>query len=139
MIREIKVRGWNTRTNVMHSAEEMGQDQLTLSVDGRGFINVSGLSTKLSTFPKHIIPMEYIGLNDTNHTEKFPDGKPVCEGDIVKSVWQVDHETKIVGQVKYYSVFALWSLMDSKGDMVSPCWNDCEVIGDIHQNPELLE
>ena len=82
---------------------------------------------------------QYTGLKDTKRTEEFPDGQPVCEGDIVKSIWQVDHKTKIVGQVKYYSVFALYSLMDSKGDMVSPCWNECEVIGNIHQNPELLE
>ncbi len=127
-----KFRGWNTRINVMYSAEEMGRDQLTLSVDGRGFINVSGKSTKLSTFATHIIPMQYTGLKDKN-------GKEIYEGDIAESVWQVDHKTKIVGQVTYYSVFALWSLMNSKGDMVSPCWNECEVIGDIHTSPQLLE
>ena len=64
MSREIKFRGWNTRKNVMHSAEEMGKDQLTLSVDDHGFINVSGKSTSLSTFATHIIPMQYTGLKD---------------------------------------------------------------------------
>ncbi len=78
------------------------------------------------------------GLNDKKRTEEFPSGQPVCERDIVESVWQVDHKTKIVGQVKYYSTFALWSLMDSKGDMVSPCWNECEVIGNIHEKREAL-
>ena len=82
---------------------------------------------------------QYIGLKDKNRTKEFPDGQPVCEGDIVESVWQVDHKTKIVGQVTYYSVFALWSLMDSKGDMVSPCWNESVVIGNIHDNPNLLK
>ena len=63
-MRPIKFRGWDTRKNVMYSAEEMGQDQLTISTDGRGFINVHGSSTKLSTFPTHIIPMQYTGLKD---------------------------------------------------------------------------
>lgn len=40
--REIKCGAWNTRQKAMHSPEEMGKDQLTLSPDGRGFINVSG-------------------------------------------------------------------------------------------------
>jgi len=41
-MREIKFRAWHTLQNVMFSAEELGTDQMTLSVDGRGFVNVSG-------------------------------------------------------------------------------------------------
>ncbi len=102
--------------------------------DGDSFINSNVL--------REVIPEtvgQSTGLKDKKRTQEFPSGQPICERDIVESVWQVDHKTKIVGQVKYYSTFALWSLMDSKGDMVSPCWNECEVIGNMDQNPELLE
>lgn len=103
------------------------------------------LCTSLSHIRGDFIPVipetvgQHIGLNDKKLTEEFPNGQPVYERDIVESIWQVDHKTKIVGQVTYYSVFALWSLMDSKGDMVSPCWTECKVIGNMDQHPELLE
>ncbi len=73
MSRKHKYRGWDTRKNVMYSAEQMGRDQLTLSLDGRGFINVSGRSTKLSTFATHIIPMEYTGREDKDGVEIYED------------------------------------------------------------------
>ncbi len=75
---------------------------------------------------------QYIGIKDKGDVK-------IWEGDIARSVWQVDHKTKIVGQVRYYSVYALHSFMNSYGDMVSPCWNECEVIGNIHDDPQLLE
>ena len=55
----------------MYSAEEMGQDQLALSPDGRGFINVSGVSTKLSTYLPHLIPEQFTGLKDKNSKEGY--------------------------------------------------------------------
>lgn len=69
----LKLRGWDTKKKIMHSAYEMGQDQLTLSVDGRGFVNVNGQSTKLSTFLPHIIPMLYINIDDQEGTEIYKD------------------------------------------------------------------
>ncbi|KKM00449.1 hypothetical protein LCGC14_1804340 [marine sediment metagenome] len=125
-----KYRGWDTRQKVMYSAEEMGQDQLTLSVDGRGFINVSGRSTKLSTFCTHIIPMQYTGKHDN-------DGKDICAGDICRNGdWEEDaHAWNYrIEEVIWDSCNAGWL-----------GWNDtergccCKVIGNIHQNPELLE
>ena len=50
----------------MWSAEEMGRDQLTLSPDGRGFINVDDVSTQRSTYLPHLIPLQYTGMKDKN-------------------------------------------------------------------------
>ncbi len=125
MSREIRFRGWDTRQKVMYSAEEMGQDQLTLSVDGRGFINVSGDSTMLSTFATQIIPMQYTGLKDKNGVE-------IYEDDIVKT----QHGNYPVGWLVHQARFAA-----QYGQVyVKPeCWDRHEVIGDIHQDPKLLE
>lgn len=133
MSRELKFRGWDTRQNVMYSADEMGQDQLTLSVDGRGFINVSGRSTKLSTFTTHIIPMQYTGLKDENEAEK-----DWCADDLLQPI---DGSCRI-GIIQYNPHHAAYEVCDPLGERIcslaAACCDGWEKVGNIHQNPELL-
>ena len=113
----------------MYSSDKMGQDQLTLSVDGRGFINVSGRSTKLSTFPTHIIPMQYVGLKDTKGVGIFAD-------DIIKITDPRVIDRPVIGKVVWFNLS--WQLDD--GCMLCVFRPDrIEVIGNIHANPKLVE
>jgi hypothetical protein len=95
---EIKCRAWDKKREKMWTAEEMAEDQLTLMPDGSGFINVSGVSTKLSQRAPHLIPMLWTGRKDCKGTE-------IYDRDIIS-----------VGSNKYYVVwldkmacFGLWS------------------------------
>ena len=141
-MREIKFKAWDAKRKKMWSAEEMGKDQLTLMPDGRGFVNVSGTSTKLSRFLPHLIPLQFTGLKDKSGVE-------IYEGNILKD------DNGEIGVVKFGKL-----PLDKSGDCVCTyqsfyvkCFGklgqapmyECvdigdwmEVVGSIHQNPELL-
>lgn len=139
-MREIKFRAWHTKANKMFSAEELGQDEMTLAVDGRGFVNVSGTSTRLSQYISEMIPMQYTGLKDKN-------GKEIYEGDIIKyqTVSGFDaHDTyEEIEEVRFIDG-AFVPLYLSTRDLHT--YDDellivekIEVIGNIYENPELLK
>ena len=132
MSREIKVKAWHVTQKKMYSAEQLGKDQLTLSADGRGFVNVHGSDKELSRFyGDQMIPLEYAGLQDNS-------GKEICEGDILECggfkrlvEWEnggfwADGETWGYG----LAVDPLYHYLDGCGS---------HVIGNKYENSELLE
>ena len=150
-MREIKFRAWHKEQGKMYSAEEMGKDQLTLMPDGRGFANISSCSTRLSGIDnsRKMIPLQFTGLKDKNGTE-------IYEGDIVDGFgnrfvvkWGIFRFRKLTeyedvnivdvpsfaftleGDIPRYTIVKNFKgEHDLKG---------LEVIGNIHENPELLE
>ena len=128
-MRKPKYRGWHTSQKKMYSAEQLGKDQLTISCDGQGFINVHGAKTELSTFPK-MIPLEYTGLKDRNGKELFE-----------KYKIRFNHRYLSIHSNEYL-IEDLQSFFEQKGYSereYQEDWNDFEIIGNIYENPELLE
>ena len=123
-MREIKFRAWDTSRKKMYSTEELGADQETLSVDGRGFINVSGDRTELSQFHTHLLPLEYIGLKDKNGTEIF-------EGDIIQWWNKVSRPQAVEATNGGCNPFIDSATTDHPYHY--------EIIGNIYENKELLE
>jgi len=117
-MREIKFRAWDNATESMVDA---------LCHD------VYGLDEIIEKVSRYSV-MQYIGLKDKN-------GKEIYEGDICKShqykYWQRGVVTWIDSRVSFMLIQGdgLIGINDNDG-----LWNeDLEVIGNIYENPELLE
>lgn len=59
-----KYQAWDTKRKVMYLPEELAKDGMTLSADGRGFVNVSGTATKFDEYYEHLLPLQSTGLKD---------------------------------------------------------------------------
>lgn len=120
MIREIKFRAWGNNI----------KEYMSQSFDGEVEIaNVTRILGDLIDQGNWVVE-QYTGLKDK-------DGKEIYEGDIVN-----------IQGIKYYVDFAyggFWFNNDNRGWKGNRPFthfqeiNDTEVIGNIHENPELLE
>jgi len=135
-MRLIKFKAWDLYRKKIWSAEEMGRDQLTINPDGRGFINVNGLSTRLSTHMTHLIPLQFIDFLDKN-------GKEIYEGDIVNFSQSKDFKGHI-GIIGYYETgFRIYKRKEDEFPLdtdIPTAVNHLRlvIIGNIYENPELL-
>ncbi len=160
-MREIKFRGWHTVQKEMFSAETMAADQLTLLTTGT-FINVSGDSTRLSIiYPKDkFIPLQYTGLKDKNGVEiyerdrcqecfyishfiedKEQGWRKLHEGR--KGHWETTERRDVfeVSSIEdiYKRIWELREIVAEKDREILESGGYFEVIGNIYENPELLE
>ena len=120
MKREIKFRAWNTRNNTMYEIDrlEWGSDVLMWGKDE--FNPLAGS-----------VLMQYTGLNDKN-------GKEIYEGDVVRipeGYGGDSHYKEANGIVKYEGA-GFWVESYNWSDY---SWHELEIIGNIYENPELLQ
>lgn len=133
MSREIKFRAWDNTNNEWLNKEDA--ECLTIYLDGSYEINRGWAKV----FPELTIE-QYTGLKDRN-------GKEICEGDVVRAdVRWFNGGTHPRYFSKAIVIFRqqAFMLVDSIEDTThnEPLWNyasdEVEVIGNIHENPELL-
>lgn len=91
-MRVTKYKAWDTYRKKMWSAEELGRDELTINPDGRGFVNVHSVSTKLSHYLPHLIPLQFINHKDKKEVE-------IYETDIIKARFKGEPSKSFEGEV----------------------------------------
>lgn len=130
-MRELKFRAWNRQDNEYITGNR-------IRVDGDGLLYIDRITVK-TAFVHHtrknpwFIVEQYTGLKDKNGTE-------IYEGDIIRA-------PEYIGRIFYDEEYAYFKLKTSRSDhcfialmqQLEIEMDDLEVVGNIHENPELLE
>ena len=137
-MREILFRGKRNRDWKNHKTGEWVMGCLWHHTNKVAIIYSDELDDKVWVFPETV--GQYTGLTDKH-------GKKIFEGDIVAQNWY-DHDEPAddsFGEVVFCEYDCSFSVMDVNKDGIVPLGNchayhwEAEVIGNIHDNPELLE
>lgn len=127
-MREIKFRVWDKSVMRWWS-----KDSQYLQMDGKK-IHPAPWSTLSAELPDDdIIIEQYTGLKDSK-------GQEIYEGDIIKAIYpnaQFANEAEQITVVKW--AYDRWAFNNKTAGFYFSCFFYPEVIGNIHENPELLE
>jgi len=143
-MRDIKFRVWDKETKHMHICGEDVHDTINFEIETNRayYYNLQNGCGSLREDSDYVL-MQYTGLKDKN-------GKEIYEGDIVKvKLYKGEEEKYFIGKVEYFgSNFIVdadnnseYHVYDLDGFGIDYRYNleDCEVIGNIYDNLELLE
>lgn len=132
-MREIKFRAWDNQEKKMHYDVQNASDMEPIGEDFCSFERILNVTMEDDygeiENTRRFEVMQYIGKEDISKKE-------IYEGDIVK-----DDSSQLKGVVKFserYLQFVVDDFIDGEQDY-SEFMKDVEVIGNIFDNPELLE
>ena len=134
MSREIKYRAWLKEEKKMVNVETMDFTDKSMQHLEKNEIIDAYLLRRVVFEDVEI--MQYTGLKDKNEKE-------IYEGDILKYNFPYDGRLKHISLVKFVETEASFGLKDIYGNEI-PLYriaanNYFEIIGNIYENPELLE
>ena len=133
-MREIKFRAWDTFQGKMIKVNRINFDESEIDV----VIQEKPTEKFYSCKFQEISLMQSTGLHDKN-------GAEIYEGDIVKCTDEEGEISKLnsgtgIGQVEWLNKWGFWNISVIENSLGDILFNgNVEVIGNIFNNPELLE
>lgn len=132
-MRKIKFRAWDTMARKMEPVGEITFDTgLEVAIG-----NHNGKTRSVNVqYQPHVILMQYTGLHDKT-------GKEIYENDIVRTMPMVPGDSDAFIGIVTFST-GTWFLFDGSVEVpaIEPVFSDTEtreVIGNIYEDPDLLE
>ncbi len=86
----------------------------------------------------HFIMMEYSGLKDRKRTQEYPEGQEICVGDIIQFSIQLDGKETIVKDTVTFDRELAGFIVSELDEPLALHNDECEIIGNIYEHPELI-
>lgn len=131
-MREIKFRVWDKLTQKYWNIENWHFEDEYLDLIEFGVSIADPDIERIWRKLNEVELMQYTGLKDNN-------GREVYEGDVLDIGLQNQDGKPVVAPVSYEKYIAGYVLDNGGNGIWQRLDKDCEVIGNIYENPELLE
>lgn len=138
-MRKIKFRAWSEARKEYIDSGVDGHPDFAIMPRGEVIFRVGGLEFDYDEHdlrPEEVIIEQFTGLHDKN-------GREIYEGDIVEyKEYEYDDKSEVFRDVVTMSRFPVFWLEKEETGYEGECLVDHEytkVIGNIHENPELLK
>ncbi|MGU9969829.1 YopX family protein [Bacillus velezensis] len=134
-MREVKFRAWDdVKDRMLYLGEE---DDIVFDFGGSGIVatDITEDEPNFKTL-HHLIYLQYTGLKDKN-------GQEIYEGDIVKVTSGAEEICGIdsgIGKVEWFTKWGFWNVSNIENGLGDLLFHGhVEVIGNIYEEPELIE